>query len=206
MVDAPLPASFYDRDALDVAHDLIGARVEVTLNGADAVALRIVEVEAYRFPGDTANHARMGRTPRNAPMWGPPGHAYVYLCYGLHHMLNFVTGPAGHAAAVLLRGGECVSGHDVFAARRPDGSCNGPGKVGGALGLSVALSGTPLFGPGPIRVFAGASRPALLVGPRIGIDYAAEADRVAPWRIAAAGSRQVGQPGRLLPHSPERTP
>ncbi len=94
----PLPATFYARDALDVAAELLGA--QVTANG---VTLRITEVEAYRFPGDTANHARMGRTPRNAPMWGPPGHAYVYLCYGLHRMLNFVTGPEGHAAAVLIR-------------------------------------------------------------------------------------------------------
>ena len=95
----PLPPSFYDRDALDVAADVIGCELEV-----GPVRLRITEVEAYRFPGDTDNHARMGRTDRNWPMWGPPGHAYVYLCYGLHHLLNFVTGPEGHAAAVLIRG------------------------------------------------------------------------------------------------------
>ena len=146
----PLPAAFYAGDALDVAHALLGAFV--TANG---VTLRITEVEAYRFPGDTANHARMGRTPRNAPMWGPPGHAYVYLCYGMHRMLNFVTGPEGHAAAVLLRGAEPVAGLTTFRERRPDGRADGPGTVGAALGLSTADSGTPLFGGGPVLATAG---------------------------------------------------
>jgi DNA-3-methyladenine glycosylase len=194
----PLPPEFYDRDALDVAHDLIGAFVE-----CGGVKLRISEVEAYRFPGDTANHARMGKTVRNAPMWGPPGHAYVYLCYGLHRMLNFVTGPADHAAAVLVRGGECVAGEGRFRARRPDGSCDGPGKVGSALGLSVAQSGSPLFGGGDILVFAPVEAHARLHGPRIGIDYADEAHRLAPWRVAMAGSTQVGRPRQLSPFAGE---
>ncbi len=184
----PLPPSFYVRDALDVAGDLLGC--EVAANG---VVLRITEVEAYRFPGDTANHARMGRTARNAPMWGPPGHAYVYLCYGIHQMLNLVTGPEGHAAAVLIRGAELVSGEALWRARRPDGRCDGPGKVGAALAVSVADSGTPCFGGGPIVVSPG-TRPTLVTaGPRIGIDYAAEADRAAPWRLADGHSRQVGR-------------
>lgn len=74
MADSILPPSFYARDALEVAYDLLGAEIR-----HGEVRLRITEVEAYRFPDDTANHCRMGRTPRNAPMWGPPGHAYVYL-------------------------------------------------------------------------------------------------------------------------------
>ncbi len=187
---SPLPPSFYDRDALDVAAELVGAFVR-----ANGVTLRITEVEAYRFPGDTANHARMGRTPRNAPMWGPPGHAYVYLCYGMHHMLNFVTGPEGHAAAVLIRGGEAVEGHDVFHGRRPDGRCDGPGKLAGALALTTVYSGQPLVGE--IAVFPRRDEPVLVSGPRIGIDYASEADRLAPWRLADAGSRQVGLRARL---------
>lgn len=182
----PLPPSFYRRDALEVAEALVGAEVD-----AYGVRLRITEVEAYRFPGDTANHARMGRTPRNAPMWGPPGHAYVYLCYGLHRMLNFVTGPEGHAAAVLVRGGELLAGEATFRARRPDGRCDGPGKVGAALGLGVEHTGTPLYGGGPITVVGRRVAPALVRGPRVGIDYADEADRLAPWRIADATSRQV---------------
>ncbi|GDX81362.1 putative 3-methyladenine DNA glycosylase [Deltaproteobacteria bacterium] len=188
MAPNPLPAGFYARDALDVAADLLGC--EVAANG---VRLRITEVEAYRFPGDTANHARMGRTPRNAPMWGPPGHAYVYLCYGLHRMLNLVTGPEGHAAAVLVRGAELISGEALWRARRPDGRCDGPGKVGAALGIGVADSGSPCFGGGPIVVSAGSPPALLLAGPRIGIDYAAESDRVAPWRLADGDSRQVGR-------------
>lgn len=185
-----LPPSFYDRDALDVALDLVGC----TIHRGDVV-LRIAEVEAYRFPGDTANHARAGRTPRNAPMWGPPGRAYVYLCYGLHHLLNVVTGPEGHAAAVLIRACEPVAGLDAIRRRRApvDGPSmlDGPGKVGQALALTIAHSGTRLDGA-PLSLRARPSTPALLAGPRVGIDYASEADRAAPWRIALAGSRWVG--------------
>jgi DNA-3-methyladenine glycosylase len=185
-----LPANFYDRDALEVAGELVGAVVE-----ANGVALRISEVEAYRFPGDTANHARAGKTARNAPMWGPPGRAYVYLCYGMHHMLNFVTGPDGHAAAVLVRGGDVVAGQELFIARRPDGRCDGPGKLAAALALTTAHSGARL--DGSIRVYARSEAPALVRGPRVGIDYASEADRLAPWRLADAGSRQVGRRRKL---------
>jgi DNA-3-methyladenine glycosylase len=183
-----LPPDFYGADALVVAEQVLGCHV-----AANGVLVRIVEVEAYRFPGDTANHARMGRTARNAPMWGEPGHAYVYLCYGLHRMLNFVTGPAGHAAAVLIRGVEVVGGHGAVEARRPSGRLDGPGKVGAALGLSTADSASPLFGRGPIRVYRGPRPTAVVRGPRIGIDYAAPADREAPWRLADGESRQVGQ-------------
>ncbi len=179
-----LPAAFYDRDALEVACDLIGCFVTHA-----GVTLRITEVEAYRHPGDTANHARMGRTRRNAPMWGPPGHAYVYLCYGLHHMLNFVTGPEGHPAAVLIRGGVPVDGMDLVYARRPGvtglGLTNGPGKVGAALGLHTGLSGSRL--DGPITVEARLATPGVVTGPRIGIGYASAADQAAPWRVVERG-------------------
>ncbi|MDP2307500.1 MAG: DNA-3-methyladenine glycosylase [Pseudomonadota bacterium] len=195
----PLPSSFYDRDALVVARDLIGAEVAHA-----GVRLRITEVEAYRYPGDTANHARVGRTPRNAPMWGPPGHAYVYLCYGLHHLLNFVTGPEGHPAAVLLRAAEVVEGLDLVIARRGAGETRvgpvlltGPGKVGRALALDTSHSGARLAGP--LAVYARERTPTILAGPRIGIDYAEPGDREAPWRLAAAGSRWVSHPKRLWP-------
>ena len=190
----PLPSSFYDRDALEVAADLIGCHI---IHGE--VQLRITEVEAYRFPNDSANHARAGRTPRNAPMWGPPGHAYIYLCYGLHRMLNFVTGPSGHAAAVLIRAAEPVAGLSLIQARRGGKTgpvlLTGPGKVGEALGLSLNQSGTAL--DGPLKVHPRSATPALLAGPRVGIDYASPEDREAPWRIALAQSRWVSFPKGL---------
>lgn len=161
--------------------------------------LRITEVEAYRFPGDTANHARFGRTARNAPMWGPPGHAYIYLCYGLHQMLNLVTGPEGHAAAVLIRAAEPVEGHTVVAARRGGiqgpRALTGPGKVGAALGVTTALSGTPLTGP--IVVLPRDRDVRLRAGPRVGIGYATPEDQVAPWRVADADSAWVSVPRGL---------
>lgn len=190
-----LPPDFYDRDALDVARDLLGCEV-----GFGPVRLRITEVEAYRHPGDTANHARAGRTARNAPMWGPPGHAYVYLCYGLHHLLNFVTGPEGHPAVVLVRAAEPVAGLDVIRARRGglDGPAllTGPGKVGAALGLDTRHSGAPL--QGELAVYPRAAPPpGVRVGPRVGIDYAEPEHRAAPWRLAVTGTRWVSVPKGL---------
>lgn len=192
----PLPSTFYDRDALEVAADLIGCVCVV-----GPVSVRLTDVEAYRFPNDTANHARMGRTCRNRPMWGPPGRAYVYLCYGLHNLLNLVTGPEGHAAAVLIRGAEPIGGLDVMRARRrgidgPD-LLTGPGRVGAALGLDTRHSGLPL--DDVIRVYPRERTPALLHGPRVGIAYASIEDQNAPWRIAAAGTRWVGRPRGLAP-------
>lgn len=191
-----LPPAYFARDALEVAHDLIGC----TLTHGP-VTLRITEVEAYRHPGDTANHARMGRTPRNAPMWGPPGHAYVYLCYGLHQMLNLVTNREGEAAAVLIRAAEVVSGDEVVRARRAPVAgpvmLTGPGKVGAALGITTALSGSPLTGP--ITVGARDREYQRLVGPRVGIDYASPEDRSAPWRVAMAGTRWVSARRGLVP-------
>lgn len=161
--------------------------------------LRITEVEAYRFPNDTANHARFGRTARNAPMWGPPGHAYVYLCYGLHQMLNFVTGPEGHAAAVLIRAAEVVDGGAFVQARRGGRTdpLTGPGKVGAALGLTTALSGYALTGP--IEVWSRDRPVRLRAGPRVGIGYASPSDQAAPWRLADADSPCVSAPRGLVP-------
>lgn len=185
-----------------VARDLIGCEI-----GYGPVRVRITEVEAYRFPGDTANHARAGRTARNAPMWGPPGRSYIYLCYGLHRMLNLVTGDDGEAEAVLIRAAEPVAGLDVIRARRsPRGGLSGPtlldgpGKVGQALGLETAMSGCPL--DGPLSVEPRSSVPELLHGPRIGIGYASPEDQAAPWRIAMAGTAWVGHRRSLVHHDP----
>ncbi|MFW6050229.1 MAG: DNA-3-methyladenine glycosylase [Myxococcota bacterium] len=194
-----LPRSFYAREALEVARDLIGKELR-----HGEVRLRITEVEAYRFPDDSANHGRFGRTARNAPMWGPPGRAYVYLCYGIHWMLNLVTDGPGQAAAVLIRACEPVEGlAEVRARRGRDGDgpelLTGPGKVAQALGLDGTFNHHPLFRRGGLEVRDGEPPPGLRVGPRVGIDYAAPADRRAPWRIAAAGSRWVSKPRELKP-------
>lgn len=200
--------TFFERDALDVAEDLVGCELAHA-----GVRVRLTEVEAYRFPGDTANHARMGRTPRNAPMWGPSGHLYVYLCYGMHQMVNVVTGPEGHAAAVLLRAAEPLDGLALVRGRRRRGAdappapdwMDGPGKLGAALALTTAHSGARLYlssesAPPDAAVLYPRTHPVRLArGPRIGIDYALPAHRDAPWRIADAEAAWVGHRRRLVP-------
>jgi len=182
-----LPQSFYERDALVVARELLGQHIH-----HGSVVLRITEVEAYRHPDDTANHCRMGRTRRNAPMWGPGGHAYVYLCYGMHNMLNLVTGRQGQGAAVLIRACEPVRGHEHILARRDAKQMKpvlltGPGKVGCALGLDTSFSGHAVFrASGALTVRVGESPRAIACGPRIGIGYATRADQAAPYRLAVA--------------------
>ncbi len=195
-----LPPHFYARDAREVAVDLLGCELHL-----GEVALRITEVEAYCWPDDSANHCHRGRTPRNAPMWGPGGRAYVYLCYGLHQMLNVVTNAEGEGAAVLIRACEPVRGLDVVRARRAgrDGPAllTGPGKVGAALGLDTSWSGHVLHEPGGLELREGRAPEAIAVGPRVGVDYAEARHREAPWRYAVAGSRWVSQPKGLRPTS-----
>jgi DNA-3-methyladenine glycosylase len=160
----------------------------------DGVTLRITEVEAYLGPTDSAAHTRMGRTPRNAPMWGPAGHTYVYLCYGLHNMLNIVTGK-GEGTAVLIRSAEPVGGLDAICARRggKQGTSllTGPGKLGCALDLTTAWSGHALFKPGGLELLEGDPAERLVSGPRIGVDYARVKDIRARLRFADADSDWV---------------
>lgn len=196
-----LPQSFYARDALLVAHELLGCYLR-----HGPVTLRITEVEAYRYPDDTANHCRMGRTPRNAPMWGPPGHAYVYLCYGMHQMLNLVTNVEGEGAAVLIRACEPVAGVDLIRQRRgdPKGALKpsvlaGPGKVGAALGIDTTWSGRALYHRGGLSLLEGNPPATVLSGPRIGIAYAAEEHQRAPWRLACGDSLWVSARRSLTP-------
>jgi len=187
-----LPQSFYARDALDVARELLGRHIHCA-----GVVLRITEVEAYRYPNDSANHCRAGRTSRNEPMWGPAGHAYVYLCYGMHSMLNFVTNQAGEGAAVLIRGCEPVRGHALIAQRRGGQTgpsmLAGPGKVAAALGLDRSYSGHCLFRSGGLEVREGTAPASIVSGPRIGIAYARPEDQRAPWRLAIADSPWVSR-------------
>jgi DNA-3-methyladenine glycosylase len=193
-----LPRSFFARDVLEVAPDLLGRHLRL-----GDVVLRITEVEAYRWPGDTACHARSGRTERNAPLWGPPGRAYVYLCYGLHHMLNLVTGDDGEAQAVLVRAAEPVAGLATIRRRRggKDGPVllTGPGKIGQALGLDTTWSHRAVYGKDGLLVLPGDPPRDVLVGPRVGIDYAEPAHRRLPWRFAVAGSPWVTERRTLAP-------
>ena len=185
-----LPRALCADDALEVAPRLLG---QLLVRGP--VTLRITEVEAYRGPEDSAAHTSKGRTPRNAPMWGPPGHAYVYLCYGLHHMLNVVCGPEGTGHACLIRACEVLEGLDTVRARRGGKQgpvlLTGPGKVGAALDLDRSWSGVDLCSEGELRLCRGPTPEAMLSGPRVGIDYALPEHRDAPWRLAVAGTRWV---------------
>ncbi|MGB5811795.1 MAG: DNA-3-methyladenine glycosylase [Polyangiales bacterium] len=191
-----LSRQFYSRDALEVARDLLGQEI-----WHEDVALRITEVEAYRHPDDSANHCHVGRTPRNATMWGPPGRAYVYLCYGMHQLLNFVTNPNGEGAAVLIRACEPIAGEAIIRRRRggKDGpvSLTGPGKVGQALGLDTSFCGQAVYRSGGLEVREGTQPARVAVGARIGIDSAKPEHRDALWRLAEAGSRWVSHPGAL---------
>lgn len=174
-----------------------------------SVALRITEVEAYGGPEDSASHCRFGRTARNAPMWEAGGVAYLYLCYGLHWMLNVVTGSVDQGAAVLIRAAEPLSGLDQIQARRGGlqgpALLNGPGKVGQALGVDGNCSGHPLFRKGGLELRRGERPEPILQGPRVGIDFATKADRERPWRFALGGSAWVSRPRdpeRLRPATP----
>lgn len=198
-----LRCAFFARPVVDVARDLLGRHL-VRDRGTDReVVLRITEVEAYGGPEDTASHCRAGRTARNEPMWGPPGRAYVYLCYGLHSMLNLVTGEEGQGQAVLIRACEPIAGLEIVRARRggKEGSVllAGPGKIGAALALDRGFSGMPVCEPGPLEVHEGrgvADREVAL-GPRVGVEYASRRDRDARLRFAIAGSEWVSHRGTL---------
>lgn len=136
-------------------------------------------------------------------MWGPPGRAYVYLCYGLHHMLNLVTGEDGTAAAVLIRSCEPIAGVALIRRRRKgkDGprSLVGPGNVGQALAVDTTWSGHVLYRSGGLSAHDGKPVEDLLVGPRVGVDYAAPAHRRLPWRFASEASACVSHRCGLRP-------
>lgn len=163
--------------------------------------MQITEVEAYLWPNDTACHACRGETPRNAPMFGPAGRTYVYLCYGLHNMLNVVSNREGEGAAVLIRAARPIAGERVVADRRGGRSgpvaLTGPGKIGAALGLDVGWSNHPLYQAGGLELLEGQPPDEVRSGPRIGIDYASAEDRAAPLRFAAMDTAWVSHPRKL---------
>ena len=177
---------FFDRDVHEVAVELIGATFLV-----DGVGGKIVEVEAYHHE-DPAAHGYRGRTKRNAAMFGPPGHAYVYRSYGIHWCVNFVCRPEGVADAVLIRALEPTHGLGEMKRRRGVEKerllCAGPGRLCQALAITGAHDGLPVDRP-PFLLEPRTEEPELVRGPRIGITRAADL----PWRYGLAGSRYLSR-------------
>ncbi len=195
-----LGREFFARDTLTVTRELLGQRLVRVLDGV-RLAGRIVEAEAYIGESDQASHARPGRTPRNAPMYGPPGSAYVYLIYGVHHCLNLVTEREGFPAAVLIRALEPLEGLEVMRARRggrPDWALtSGPGRLCQAMGIDRRFNGADLCAADAL-LFVEAGEPLpdemVVTGPRVGV-RGDERAVTAPWRFYVRGSRYVS-PGR----------
>jgi len=185
-----LPRSFYERGAEPVAKDLIG-RILCVDGPSGVVRARIVETEAYVGIQDLACHASKGRTARNDVMFGPPGYVYVYLVYGMHHMLNLVTAPEGEPEAVLIRALEPL-------VPEPGIPLRGPGVLCRSLGITRTENGSDLCGTGRIRVENGTPVPPedIVATPRIGVDYAGEW-KDAPLRFCLRGNRHVS--GRKPP-------
>lgn len=178
------------RHSLDVAAGLLGCLLR-----AGPVVVRLVEVEAYEGADDPASHAFRGPTARNAVMFGPSGHLYVYRLHG-SFCANVVCGPEGLATAVLLRAGEVIEGHDLARSRRAERRTNpvadrdlarGPGNLCCVLAITDADNGTSLLGGGTVSLTAGTPVTTLAVGPRSNVSRAA--DR--PWRFWDAGSASV---------------
>jgi DNA-3-methyladenine glycosylase len=184
-----LDSSFFGRSVHEVAPDLVGATLLV-----DGVGGVVVEVEAYDGR-DPAAHGFRGRTPRNASMFGPPGHAYVYRSYGIHWCLNFVCEDEGTPAAVLIRALEPTVGLEQMRARRgveePRLLCAGPGRLCQALGITRDHDGLALDEP-PFELRAGGGPVEVAAGRRVGISVATEL----PWRYVLAGSRFLSRPHR----------
>jgi DNA-3-methyladenine glycosylase len=200
-----LPRDFFARPSVEVAPDLLGCVLEhETAEGL--VAVRLTEVEAYAGASDPASHAYRGQTARNAVMFGPPGHAYVYFTYGMHFCVNLVclgaAAPAGEkgASAVLLRAGEIVAGEDLARTRRTRGSAvitsrdlaRGPARLCQALAIDRALDGADAcVASSALRIGPGAGTPTrsakIATGPRVGVSRAADV----PWRFWLEGDPTV---------------
>jgi DNA-3-methyladenine glycosylase len=180
-----LPLSFYNRPTLTVARELIGARLVRILNGQKLVGV-ITETEAYIGQTDLACHAKAGLTQRTAPMFGPPGHAYVYFTYGNHWMLNVVTEKEGFPAAVLIRAIQPIEGIEVMMERRQGRDILGPGKLTQALGITNSENNVNLTEANPsLWIEAGQFIPNknVTIGPRVGLNKTPEPWLSKPWRF-----------------------
>jgi DNA-3-methyladenine glycosylase len=203
---APIERALLERPSPDVAPDLLGLiLVHDTDDGLTGGV--IVEAEAYAGPEDRASHARAGRTRRTAPMFGPAGHAYVYLIYGMHHCLNVVTETEGRASAVLLRAILPTTGLEAMRRRRgrpqdPDTRLgSGPARLSDALAIDLRQDGADLVGGGPLRLL----RPpddwplrgdAIIRGTRVGVESAGPPWSEKAWRFGVAGSPALSRPFR----------
>jgi DNA-3-methyladenine glycosylase len=180
-----LSRDFYNRSTLTVARELIGARLVRILDGVKLAGI-ITEAEAYIDETDLACHAKAGLTPRTAPMYGPPGHAYVYFTYGNHWMLNAVTEREGFPAAVLIRAIQPVEGIEIMLERRNGRDTLGPGKLCQAMGITKSENRVDLTGTtGGLWIEAGMKVPDSLVtkSPRVGLNNTPEPWLSKPWRF-----------------------
>jgi DNA-3-methyladenine glycosylase len=193
-----LSREFFARDTLTAARDLLGQRLVRVRNGTRLCG-RIVEVEAYVGEDDQASHARFGRTDRNAAMFGPPGHAYVYFVYGMHHCLNVVAEREGYPAAVLIRAIEPLEGVDTMRRRRggrPDLQLtSGPARLCQAMGIDRRFDGADLCAAEALLFIEkddSVPDEAVVAGPRVGV-RGDEAAVTCPWRFSVRGNRFVSR-------------
>ena len=187
---ARLPRSFYERATLDVSRALLGKYL-VHIHADGRTAGQIVETEAYIGPHDKACHASKGRTPRTEIMFGPAGHAYVYLIYGFHCLLNFVTESVGIPAVVLIRAIEPREGIELMQERRRTSVarnlCSGPGKLCQAFAIDRSHNGSDICGAELYVEDRGERVKNIATTPRIGIDYAGKWKHK-PWRFVVKNS------------------
>lgn len=197
---SPLPRTFFERDALVLARALVGTRLVVLSPEGELRVARIVETEAYRGPKDRACHARAGITKRTRTLYGPAGHAYVFLIYGMYDCFNVVAFGEGKGHAVLVRAVEPLSGIATGL------GTSGPGKLTRALGITREDDAVELAGNGRLFIACRDRRPRMGVSARVGVAYAGDwADR--PWRFFDLGSSHVSKPparsiGRPVPAIP----
>lgn len=199
-----LPIEFYLQPTVHAAREILG-QILAFQSPKGLVAGRIVEAEAYRLI-DPASHSFRGKTLRNASMWGPPGHAYIYLIYGIHWCINAVTQPEGESDAVLIRALEPIKGIEIMQENRPterniNRLCSGPANLCNALGITGALDGADLMN-GPLIIAQGEPAPDenVIQTTRIGISNAQEL----PWRFYVKSSPSVSKRDRSKEPMAER--
>jgi DNA-3-methyladenine glycosylase len=195
-MSSKLSRSFYSRPALEVASDLVG-KVLVRRLDRKTLSGKIVETEAYAGPHDLACHASKGHTQRTSVMFGPPGHAYVYMIYGVYFCLNVVTEPVGQPSAVLIRAIEPLENADVMrrlrdSPQRDTNIASGPGKLCMAMSIDKALNGANLLGSALWLENRNLEPGRVCTSARVGVDYAGEY-KDKPWRFFAEGNPHVSR-------------